>query len=432
MWFNVDAEAGSYEYIFVDSENQVYKGVINFSNTYYEEEFEKLTNLKNEYLDLFIYTSESREDLEVALKLPETKYSEVVAKIKAIKDAAENLEKIPTATFELTGNYGIVPEENGEHTGTIRAEFQAIAKNGDVIDLSNSETGIVSIKSKIVSESEYKELVVNTDKTLWLDLEKVSEKIIYIIETKSGDFYYIELDPSELVKEATMVETSNSGFNEERGKFYYEYEIKFGDEVLELNTSNIKYFAKKDPITNKWTRIVDITEEGHSLWMSSSTKNGTYKYLLVDIEGNVYISTINFTKEDVEAPELVSFTGEWDQEKIEVKITAKDNVYLSSVEVDHTFEENLPEFWIYNNINNPYGTDKDKQQFESYGVTVTLTKNELNEYEWTINITGSAYETINANDNNEIIFYIVIRDTVGNQLGSMYEPTELNMLKLTK
>ncbi|MEA4846925.1 MAG: S-layer homology domain-containing protein [Clostridiaceae bacterium] len=100
-------------------------------------------------------------------------------------------------------------------------------------------------------------------------------------------------------------------------------------------------------------------------------------------------------------------------------VDAYDEGGLSELEIDHSMSSILPEFSVYADVYNPYG--EDKVEFEAVGVIVTY---DDDAQKWTIDfgkaITGQIV------DNGGITFYIVIKDTAGNQFGSMYETTPEN------
>lgn len=95
--------------------------------------------------------------------------------------------------------------------------------------------------------------------------------------------------------------------------------------------------------------------------------------------------------------------------------------HLYELEIDHSLEATLPEFSVYANAENPYGTDEDREKFEQYGVIVTYDEETQT---WTIDF-GMAVtrEFIQA---GTVTFYIVLKDVNGYAWGSMFDVTPEN------
>lgn len=97
------------------------------------------------------------------------------------------------------------------------------------------------------------------------------------------------------------------------------------------------------------------------------------------------------------------------------------DVNLYELEIDHSMEGILPEFSVYADATNPYGTSEDKDSFEAQGVNVTY---DATLQKWTINFGSKITKAFIANKG--ITFYLVLKDTKGNTWGSMYEVNESN------
>src|SRR5690554_667841 len=125
---------------------------------------------------------------------------------------------------------------------------------------------------------------------------------------------------------------------------------------------------------------------------------------------------------DDEAPILVALsplTGEvlLDENEAFILVIEASDPNLFSLELDHNLSHLLPEFTVYANQLDPYGSIEDENAFIAAGVTVTY--NELTQT-WTIDFGNLVTTTMI--DNDGVTFYMVIKDTFDNQFGSM-DPT---------
>ncbi len=103
---------------------------------------------------------------------------------------------------------------------------------------------------------------------------------------------------------------------------------------------------------------------------------------------------------------------------------AGDNLY--ELEVDHSMEGTIPEFSVYANEGNPYGTLAEKAEFESNGVYVTyIAADQM----WIINFGETITDAFV--DNGGITFYVVLKDRNGNQFGTMSGTTSENTFVYT-
>jgi len=131
---------------------------------------------------------------------------------------------------------------------------------------------------------------------------------------------------------------------------------------------------------------------------------------------------------DTTAPTLVSVTpAEGNVELAHdgnfiLTVKASDeNLY--ELEIDHNLSP-LPEFSVYANADNPYGDAQG--DFADYGVSVSY---DAAAQEWTIDFGPTVSDALVAK--RDVKFYIVIKDTAGNQWGSMYEVTDENTFAYT-
>lgn len=156
------------------------------------------------------------------------------------------------------------------------------------------------------------------------------------------------------------------------------------------------------------------------------------------------LNPIEIIKMIKEIPSIFNTTGELNPNSIsgvmfspksgEVKIPNGKSLIIEitfagngaySLEVDHSLQGTLPEFSVYADNTNPYGTEEDKEEFEEAGVEVSYLRNK-----WTINFGPAITNVIRANPNTR--FYFAVKDNEGNYLwGSMNPTTPSNTLKYT-
>jgi len=98
---------------------------------------------------------------------------------------------------------------------------------------------------------------------------------------------------------------------------------------------------------------------------------------------------------------------------------------LYELEIDHSFEGTLPEFSVYADAANPWGTPEDKAQFDAAGVTIAYDETAQ---KWTIDF-GETITDMFIPDG--VTFYMVLKDEAGNQWGSMYSVTPENTFAYT-
>jgi len=193
----------------------------------------------------------------------------------------------------------------------------------------------------------------------------------------------------------------------------------------------------------------DITGTGNLFYLTFTVKNtamgGNYAVSCTLTDGsaancknyagsNVGVSftdgIIEVVAPDTTAPTMTSVApGEGlvalgASDNLVLTVTADDDAALSELEIDHSMEGTLPEFSVYADIANPYGTADDKAQFESAGVSVTYADGV-----WTIDFGSTITNTIV--NNGGITFYMVLKDTSGNSWGSMSPTTAENTYAYT-
>lgn len=110
-----------------------------------------------------------------------------------------------------------------------------------------------------------------------------------------------------------------------------------------------------------------------------------------------------------------------DGETLVLRVAAQNQDNVHELEVDHSLQGTLPEFSVYANEANPYGTSE--ADFVANGVTVTYSAANS---EWTIDF-GRTVTDIIIDNGGDVQFYFVLRDASRNILwGSMDTVTPEN------
>ena len=99
---------------------------------------------------------------------------------------------------------------------------------------------------------------------------------------------------------------------------------------------------------------------------------------------------------------------------------------LYELEIDHSLAASLPEFSVYADALNPWGTPEDQAAFAAAGVTVSY---DAGEQVWTIDFGPTITDAFIANGG--ITFYMVLKDMAGNTWGSMFSTTPENTYEYT-
>ncbi|NLC94747.1 MAG: hypothetical protein GX676_03540 [Bacilli bacterium] len=158
----------------------------------------------------------------------------------------------------------------------------------------------------------------------------------------------------------------------------------------------------------------------------TAIKAGTVTITVRD-EDSEFVEIIELTVVDKTDPVLISVEPEEGEVVIKdgesfVLIVRAFDKNLYKLEVDHSLEGILPEFNVYADEDNPYGSEDAKNQFEAYGASVTF---DADTQTWTIDfgaeITANFFLAA-----QQVRFFIVIHDIYGNTWGTMYGTTPEN------
>jgi hypothetical protein len=199
-----------------------------------------------------------------------------------------------------------------------------------------------------------------------------------------------------------------------------------------LQGTTTEIFTLEVDGTNYWLRDT-FKDDDTPLRIQGNYALGTYYYegLVADAYGYTAPVTIKITLIDGTIPVLEQVTPPEGPVAISPKATfvltvdALDN-NLFKLEVDHSMESTLPEFSVYADAGNPYGSAEDAAQFAAMGVSVSYN---AALQKWTIDFGETVTDAFITNGG--ITFYLVLEDLEGNQWGTMYGTTPENTFAYT-
>ncbi len=186
-----------------------------------------------------------------------------------------------------------------------------------------------------------------------------------------------------------------------------------------------------DDVEQVWTidfgpTITDafIANDGITFYMVLKDLAGnTWGSMSPTTDANTYVYTITL---DDAAPVMEAVLPEegallFGPEDTFILTVDAFDLNLYELEIDHSLWASLPEFSVYADALNPWGTPEDKAQFDAAGVTV-----EYDDVEqvWTIDFGDTVTDAFIANGG--ITFYMVLKDVAGNTWGTMYGTTPDN------
>jgi hypothetical protein len=207
-----------------------------------------------------------------------------------------------------------------------------------------------------------------------------------------------------------------------------------GNEFGGIEVSQGEGVTKEPKLTVNGTLTFAADEDLPAIWIDGKTSNGDW-VAGKGIEGlftkkieDEYKKQFWFVTTDLEDPDIdgsdTTFTKDSDDNYV-LTVKASDNVQLKELEIDHSYgndsstpEENqIPEFSVYADKNDPYGGKQSK--FNTAGVVVTY-----DDGTWKINFGDSNQFADKLGEDRpfeDIEFYLVVRDIAGNASGSMYD-----------
>lgn len=92
--------------------------------------------------------------------------------------------------------------------------------------------------------------------------------------------------------EAKLEPTTKIGPHE--GKVYEEYELKVGDEVIDLSVGNVRKITVLEPNATEPKELTPNTDS--TLWFNVQNETGDYMFTVVDKNGKVYTATLSWTE----------------------------------------------------------------------------------------------------------------------------------------
>ena len=302
----------------------------------------------------------------------------------------------------------VVPDDFPLGTYTVEGKIKDLAGNETTVTLILIINDITMPTLESVDPAEGPVVLNATDTFVWtVDAEDLGDNL-----------YSLEIDHSMegTLPEFTVYasETNPYGTPEAQAEFAaigasvsYDaatdtWTIDFGETVTNMFVSNggiTFYIVIKDDVGNQWGTMFGTTPENTIIY--SITREDTIPFLeSVDpAEGPVVLNATDTFVWTVDAEDL------------------GDNLY--ELEIDHNMSSSLPEFSVYASETDPYGGEE--ATFASAGVTVTY---DATTETWVIDFGDTITDAFVANGG--ITFYIVIKDDVGNQWGTMYGTTPEN------
>ena len=172
-----------------------------------------------------------------------------------------------------------------------------------------------------------------------------------------------------------------------------------------------------------------------AIWIDGKTTNGGWVknvdgYLAVEKNNQLWFVEKAEEPVDKEAPVvkveyLEKLASDADELKLIFRVT--DDSDLSFLEIDHNLEGSLPEFKLYPDPTNPWGSSQAKQLADTYSVTSDY---DAGTKTWTITFgAGTALNEIKGKGVFKV--YFVVEDIHGNAFGSMSPTSSANTIEIT-
>ena len=173
---------------------------------------------------------------------------------------------IEEVASQFTGGIGVPPLPNPQE---IYKEYALGA-----LDLSSFD-----VMYSVNPAGEDKELVANTDTTLWFNSTAVSGTYTYYVR-QNGDWFKSELVHVNEVAEFTSSDAT--GFHNDN--LYEEFVLSYNGTPISLAATAVSYIAQDE--------VELIPDTDTTLWFNVNKAAGTYEFVVVTITGDVYTSSI--------------------------------------------------------------------------------------------------------------------------------------------
>jgi len=248
------------------------------------------------------------------------------------------------------------------------------------------------------------------------------ENFVLTVEASDDNLYSLEVDHSF---EGTLPEFT----------VYADADDPWGDPDSAAWAASLGVVLTYDEDDQIWT--IDF---GPTITETFITDGVTFYLVLFDQAGNTWGSMYDVTPENTFAytlirddvdPVLEAVTPERGVvylaggENFVLTVDALD-LNLYSLEVDHSYEGTLPEFTVYADAANPWGSAEAKAGFDAAGMTISYDEGAQ---KWTIDFGAVITNTYFIPDG--VTFYLVLHDAAGNQWGTMYGTTPENTFAYT-
>lgn len=276
--------------------------------------------------------------------------------------------------------------------------------------------------------------------------QPANEPVAEVASTYSFDFDVPETKVNEEVTINVTFATDEEGdYGYEGVRFKFTKVSGSGDATFTaIDSKGNPYLATNEGYWGPGSGFnIDAVYSAMTPWKVTFNEAGTYEFevsLIYAPEGEVVAGitetvTVNVVAEEPSVPEL-TVTGPGaevaaDAENFTVTFTATHDKDLAYLEIDHNLGkhgslpsevEGLPEFKVYSDASNPWGSDDAKNQATAYGV---LAEYDADNTTWTLTFGGDVLGQIRnltaVHTSNEFKIYSLVGDVDGIQSGSMYD-----------
>lgn len=309
---------------------------------------------------------------------------------------------------------------------TDKEDFE-LGESADVVRITEKFDGTIPKVEKIenpkglpvvkVTAKKLNDTYTYADDTLWL--EWIEDDRVWVVRPRPavGDWVDLYIEGDTIVVGIVSEPEVDNGEDDQDEQEIWVYQGT-------AHHRDGKYILLGETETSRGVPYLYVGDD-KALSELELKKGEKVKITWVEIEGEDCILEIEV---DRTAPKIESAKVEkTDNGDLVLTVEAFDkNLY--SLEVDHSHgkhgkwwsQAQLPEFTVYADPSNPWGTPEAKAQFDTYGVTVDY---DADTQTWTLTFEadGQVMDVINDPElsNGAVEFYLVAHDAFGNSSGDM-------------